>query len=156
VARDALPDAELLAYSGQHVAYEIRMLRATAVRLDSPGIDAEVRKALVQSCGIHLRALTAFLYDDAPRPDDVVAGGFFDDRSSWASVRPEKSEALRDAQERANKEFAHLTAKRKGPADATKAWSFATLVPELLDVLRVFVEHASHVKLHEEVHVAVW
>lgn len=56
---------------------------------------------------------------------------------------------------RTNKELAHLTGGRKGPADRDKEWSFHELTDELLGVLRTFAASASKTKLHQKVRDAL-
>jgi len=150
-----MSDQELLDYSGEHVAYEVNMLRQTAQRLREPNIDPVLRNALIESCGIHLRTLIYFLYHEEPRANDIVAADFFDDPAEWEQVRPLPSASLRTARDRASTELAHFTTKRKGPGDREKAWAFPSLIGDLLNTLQAFGENASNAKLHQKVQQAL-
>ncbi len=74
-----LSDQALLEYSGEHLAYEVQMLRGTAELLRGPELLRMVSNAVIESFGLHLRNLIEFLYEDMPEVDDLVAGDFFDD-----------------------------------------------------------------------------
>ncbi len=137
----------MLEYSGEHLAYEVQMLRGTAELLRGPELLRIVNNAVVESFGLHLRNLVKFLYDDRPEVDDVVAGDFFDDPEEWKQMRPELPEPLREARTRANKELAHLTTRRKGLGDPGKGWA-PDLAGPVFDAFRVFGKFASPTRLH--------
>ena len=90
-------DAELLAYSGEHVLYEFAMLQqATNALVEKAGATGLLTSVLIESFGIHLRNLICFLFDNGQQ-DDVVARHFFDDPSAW---NPKISSTLQDARTR--------------------------------------------------------
>jgi hypothetical protein len=153
-----LSDQELLDYSGEHVAYEVSMLKWTRDMLARGGIGIPLRYALIESWVVHLRTLVEFLCPRRPRDNDVIAADFFDDPEEWGRTRPslsESLESLREAWVRADKELAHLTTNRKGPEDPSKGWAVHDLTDDLLCMLRKFSEKASKTKLHQKVRDAL-
>jgi hypothetical protein len=151
-----LPDAGLLEYSGEHLKYEIDMLREAAALLPGIAPDTTWENAVLESWVVHLRNLIDFLYPRRRRADDVVADDFVDDPDEWERRRRPLSEPIREARERADKRLAHLTTQRKGPEDLEgKEWAFAALTAELLVVLRQFGKSASKARLHPDVLTAL-
>jgi hypothetical protein len=69
----------------------------------------------------------------------------------WNKKRPKASKNLRDARERASKEISHLTTFRREPKDDSKKWFFLTLMRDVENILRIFVENASPSKLNGSV-----
>lgn len=147
-------DPTLLAYSKEHVSYEIRMFldlhqfREThGVANLSPGALEVLRNALLEATALHLRNLLEFFYPrrKKPRRTDVHA---FDFIPHWNDHRPELSDALDDAWTRVDRRLAHLTTGRLDPGhEDRRGWDFAKLREELVPVLRCFVRHASPSRL---------
>lgn len=143
-------DADLLAYSAEHVLYEVDMFFGMVDLLTKPsltigaGSTAEanrVKNALIEAFAVHLRNIIDFLYMDQPQPTDVVAADFLS-AGSWKSVRPTISKVLEDARIRANKELAHLTTKRLAGISPGKQWSFSILAGEVKALLNLFIAQA--------------
>ena len=105
-----------------------------------------LKNAVIEATVLHLRNLIEFLYNDDPRPSDVVAGDFFT-TPSWDTIRPEISEHLESSRRRANQEIAHLTTGRRPSEDKAKRWDILRLREELMPVLRLFVDRADPDKL---------
>jgi hypothetical protein len=159
-----LTDPELLAYSGEHVAYEIQMFLCsyrfvfTAIDWDLPApasLPEHLRKwtvqmALLEALMGHARVLINFLYPRSIEADDITAAHFFDDPEQWEKIRPGLSEPLDAIRRRANKELAHLTTRRIAGTPAEKghrAKDFA----ELWETVKLFMTHASPSRLHQNV-----
>ena len=145
-------DDYLLAYSEEHVVYEVKMflalvaVREATISSVSGGLIVLLKNAVIEATVLHLRNLIEFLYNDDPRPSDVVAGDFFT-TPSWDTIRPEISEHLESSRRRANKEMAHLTTGRRPSEDKAKRWDILRLREELMPVLRLFVDRADPDKL---------
>jgi hypothetical protein len=142
-----LSDQQFLDYSGEHLLYEIQMLRFVVSKIPTltAGVDLS---AFLESFAIHLRNLTDFFYDQEPQPDDVVAADFYDDPGKWNTSI---SLTLATAQTRANKEVSHLTLRRKDGGDPDKPWPVLDLYQEIRTVAQTFVAGASPKKLHPRV-----
>jgi hypothetical protein len=139
-----LSDADLSAYSGEHLLYELQYFKLTAESLagENPG---HMRSILIESFVIHLRNLIDFFFTPGKKDDDVVATDFC---PGWNDPI---STTLKVARERANKELSHLTLGRKKGLDPTKPWDVAGLFREVSDVAKRFARQASPTKLNPEV-----
>jgi hypothetical protein len=145
-------------FAGEHLEYEAQMFLAARNKLflSAPpqplprGPDeAFNRNLLIESCVLHLRNLIDFFYPpSSPQPDDVTAADYV---PGWNS--PPAPPILRDARNRANKELAHLTLKRKMGAPPDKAWDFADLSNAITPIIGEFFKRvdASKVPLRTRV-----
>jgi hypothetical protein len=149
------PDAYLLAYSSEHVAYEIDMFFGVVELRKRPsfpfglsinGDREQLNFALIESAVTHLRNIIDVLYKDGPKPTDVAAIDFFD-RGLWETRRPRLSDTLDTARRRANRELAHLTTYRIAGAPPEKAWDFDNLANELRPILLLFVTSGKATRL---------
>jgi hypothetical protein len=138
-----LSDAELVAYSGDHLLYEWQLFLFTKKEL-SEEIGGPMRFVLIESFLIHLRNLIDFFYTTG-RDDDVVAADFC---PGW---NERISDKLREAKARANKELTHLTLKRRHVSDPSKVWDMDGLFQEVHVAAKAFVAKASPAKLHPNV-----
>lgn len=142
-----LSDAELTAYSGEHLLYELQFFLFTAKELAQQPGPSPMCSVLIESFGIHLRNLIDFFYTLAgkERDDDVIAADFC---AGWSESI---SNTLKEAKERANKELGHLTLGRKKGSDPTKPWDVRGLFEEVHEVAKRFAAKASPTKLSPEV-----
>ena len=130
--------------------YELNILRWLVNTI--PNTPKNFRlSAYLESFAIHLRGLIDFFYANLKdaKPDDVIAGDFFDPPSVWNPGVP--SVTLSAARERANKEVGHITYKRKSGMDPTKPWPVSDLFNEIVPIARQFAAGASNKKLHQTV-----
>ncbi len=140
-------DTDLLAYSAEHIAYEVGMFFGMADMLSSSkkigsssSADAiRLNFAMIEAFVIHLRNLIDFLYSDRPKPTDIIAADFC---ATWQTERPIISPVLKNARVRANKELAHLTTNRLAGSPPAKQWEFSVLAGEISSLLHLFVKHA--------------
>ncbi len=150
-----LSDSELLAYSHEHLRYELWMFLRLGDLLPAryPENEQEklVNNALIEAFVVHLRNLIAFLYPDKVASLDIIAEDFFSDPDSWELIRPQISRSLVEARDRAHREIAHLTTARVSGRTAKKVWPFSALIAELKVLMKLFVEHASSERLHPSV-----
>lgn len=155
-ARTVLTDAELIAYSKEHLQYEISMLVGCAHLLgrpfqsDMPEVAQIFRNVVVESFAIHVRNVVDFLYPNNVKPTDVLADDFFP-QGMRSPAFPSLSSKLREARERAHKQVSHLTTGRLSGNVPGKAWAIGDLVKETLKVLTEFARHASPSKLDDSV-----
>ena len=140
-------DSYLLAYSAEHIAYEVDMffgmtkMLSPLNRIGASSL-AEAKRlnfAMIEAFVIHLRNLIDFLYMDRPQSTDLVATDFC---TNWQTLRPTISPVLEKARGRANKELAHLTTDRLAGAPPAKQWDFSALAGEIRPLLHLFVKHA--------------
>jgi len=98
-----------------------------------------IKNAILESFCIHVRGLMDFLFNENPRPDDVVAGDYFEDPGNWVEVRGEMSDFLKIAKVRVGKEVAHLTYGRLDVTPDKKKWEFLKIFGELNRVIKMFL-----------------
>lgn len=136
-------DAELHAFSGEHLYHELEMVFFTAplcIHYRAPkDVDEQVIKnALLESFAIHVRVLKAFLFDQRGRPDDVIADDYVANLEEWRRARGPMPEILRRASERAGGEVAHLTTRRQSEP-AAKHWPLQELLQALTPPVCQFI-----------------
>jgi hypothetical protein len=151
MATPPLTNQQALDYSGEHIGYEIEMLRWNADTLRQGGLSRTQGNALLESWVSHLRNLIEFLYEDAPRPRDVTAADFFPNPGAWQGIRTPISTTIKDARVRANKEISHLTTDRIAGAPTHKKWDTDQLTAEIVDELRLFQQAASPGRLNPSI-----
>jgi hypothetical protein len=137
---------KLRADSVEHLQYEIRMMQETARRLlhDRPLHDDVVLKnAVVESCVVHARSLTGFIYPDDAHTDDITSDDYVvDKKAAWAAARGTIPPILVMVKVRTAKEIAHLTTQRRGDDDPAKSWPLVEIIEALHGLLKRFVDYA--------------
>ncbi len=100
-----LSDSDLLAYSGEHVAYEIWMFFSLARLLGDGQIkimghsDADAKllnNALIEAFVLHLRNIIDFIYEDKRWETDIVAANYFPP-GEWTRLRGDVNPVLEKA-----------------------------------------------------------
>ncbi|MGD0221642.1 MAG: hypothetical protein ABSF71_04840 [Terriglobia bacterium] len=122
-----------------HVKYELDMLAATISFLskDPGGTDQATWNAYLESFVLHLRNLIDFFYPSKkPKADDILAEHYVTNVALWNAHRPVKTNFLREAETKANKQVAHLTYTRLA---ADKNWSWAAISGDLEQVVTCFL-----------------
>jgi len=155
---DQMSDADLLAYSQEHLRYEIQNFfdagRLLAARsFDTSNSDEiTIKNALVESFATHLRNLLLFLYPYGGEKSDVISDLFFSNPiPDWKRKRqPESVFGFRDLRQRASQEVSHLTVFRRN-SDKNKQWQLLETMQSVKAVLDVFVENAPSTKLDASV-----
>lgn len=127
--------------ASEHVKYELEMLTA-ALSFLSNGPDEtnpHTWNAYLESFVIHIRSVIDFLYPPTNRqPDDILAEEYVTDVAQWNRDRPAKTNLLRDAKKKADKQVAHLTYVRVG---ADKDWNWKAIWSDLENVAICFFDH---------------
>jgi hypothetical protein len=144
-------DTHFLAYSREHLWYEIDML-LQVYELSGKKFPDELKTVLtnilIESYTIHFRNLVTFLYPTKNvRPSDVYAYHFYTPKTDWQKIAPVISPTLEKARGRAHREIGHLTTKRHFGTPQEKHWNFTELLIELVLVLKVFSDSADPSKL---------
>lgn len=127
--------------ASDHLYYEISMFQKLVKGMAS-GIAGEsvINNALLESFGIHTRALLWFFYAENSRDDDIIADDFFSTPTEWQSIRPPLTEILDKAKKRADKEIAHLTYKRIDISPEQKKWEFLLISHDMNIVFEKFFD----------------
>ncbi len=151
----SLSDEELLAYSGEHVFYEVKMFfwlaimlarRTMTVTTPTPEDALWLRNTLIEGFVLHLRNLLEFIFLDVPKDEHVIAAQFCQPET-WKATRPAKSEALKRAWGRASREMVHLTTERIAGRPPEKNWGFIGIADEIVPILRQLVSVAEPSRL---------
>lgn len=167
----------LAAYAGEHLVYEVKMFfeggaellakqrrgtRSDTATTATPSVMLGglakswfLKMARIEAFVTHYRNLVVFLFPDrhTVKPDDVCAHHFIsgsDPLESWRRARGGYSPRLKAAKARADRELAHLTAKRKSGVSKDKEWPIDDLTGELSAVLEAFVTMADAASLGEK------
>lgn len=56
-----------------------------------------VKNVFIEAFVLHLRNLIAFLHPQMVKPDDIIAGDFFQDPNAWEQIRPPISNTIEKA-----------------------------------------------------------
>jgi hypothetical protein len=141
--------------SREHLRYEIQMMQDTLQRLlHDAGLhkDTVLKNAMVESCVVHARSLTGFIFPDDARTDDITSDDYVAEKlADWMAARGTIPSILVDAKIRTAKEIVHLTTKRLGADDPAKEWPLQEVVAALHVLLKKFVTHAAPDRLDREV-----
>lgn len=132
---------EELRGSSNHLWYEIWMYQSLVAGMGSgiAGVGV-INNTLLEAFAIHVRVLIHFFYSVNPKKDDVVAEHFFEDSQDWKRQIPPKTEILKAAKKRADKEVAHLTYSRLKVAPEKKPWNFMEISNDLQVVVSKFIK----------------
>jgi hypothetical protein len=148
----------------EHVLYECEMLEAVVALLGGAALNrldgrtnVAVENALVESFGMHVRALIEFLYTDSPkRPDDGIAADLVSDVGMWTDEREAMPAALSDAKRRADKEIAHVTLSRSRLADEARTWATGQVYAQVMEVVKAFVTCVDPATVVPDWHKRMW
>ncbi len=132
---------EQLRKASDHLYYEIMMFQQLAEGLQS-GISgaSTIHNALLESFGIHTRALIDFFFTDQDYKDDVLAVHYFDKPEIWMTKRSKITDILNKAKTRTDKEIAHLTYTRQDVLPEEKGWDHIAIYNDLQPVIEKFYE----------------
>jgi len=123
----------------KYLGYEVGMMWSLAhiLAADNQG-QGVIHNALVESFLIHARILIEFLYKNQPYKDTVRASQYFTSDSPWKSIRPQKTDLLKETEEDAHKYLAHLTYTR---LQRKRKWPCIKIANDIQAVLQVFREN---------------
>ena len=123
----------------EHLKYEVWMLWSLAhiLAADNQG-QGVIHNALLESFLIHARILTEFLYRNKPLQDTILASQYFPSANNWESIRPPKTELLKETEKDAHKQLAHLTYTR---LQGKTQWPYIKTANDIEAVLQVFREN---------------
>ena len=123
------------------IDYEIWMFRETCRKIVCLGFDSNQveRNLLLESLAIHTRLLINFFYGARKNENDIIAVDFLSD---WVILRPELTQILYNAKEKANKQLAHLSRWRiKLERDGKKPWDYIEIWGDMEKVIKKFMEN---------------
>ena len=145
---------KLRADSIEHLRYEILMMQETTQRLlhdNALHSDTVLKNAVVESCIVHARSLTGFIFSKDARADDITSDDYVLDQAAWADARGATPPILVELNIRTAKEIVHLTTKRRTADDPGRRWPLQELVETLHGLLKKFSALAAPDRLDPEV-----
>ena len=144
-------DDELLAFSGEHLDYEIKMLYETIFRLALKQQDQVIAFALLESFGIHATIILNFMLNNTDDPEDAVANHYLLDREAWKKTSSKYRKELNFIFRRRDKELAHLSYERKNVKQSEKQWNFIAIGREISELIDSFIDSSNKSLLHSNI-----
>lgn len=134
-------------YLKEHFVYEVDMLMFSFSRLAellktrNEGKDLGSKNMMLEDFILHARNLRNFFYGPK-KTEDAVAKHFVEDIIRWSRARRKERErpGIMEIYDRASKELAHLTYKRKCEVSEKKNWPCSTILREMLEVVDGFID----------------
>lgn len=122
----------------------------------------DMETALIESFGLHARALTDFFFTrkQGRGKHDAFAFHFFEPHMLWLNVMPDQGPWLRQVRMRATRgggatvdrfgtQIAHLSFQRTPPSDYARGWPVMQVANEVGHVLHCFLQHVDESKVCE-------
>jgi hypothetical protein len=136
----------LLKYADEHITYEIRMFKETAIFCSNNLIidkknEWVTKNAILESFLIHMRNLIDFLYPKQPKKDDITINDYLS-KEVLSLHLPTITNNVSSYRTRANKEIAHLTTKRNTDPNE-KIWLFFHNGTELMVIYSKIIGYFS-------------
>lgn len=140
-------DAANRDYLKEHFVYEVDMLMFSFSRLAellktrNEGEDLGSKNMMLEDFILHARNLRNFFYGPEKK-EDAFAKHFVKDIIRWSRARRKERErpGIIEIRDRASKELAHLTYKRKCEVSEKKNWPCSTILREILEVVDGFID----------------
>lgn len=121
--------------------YEIFMFNATCEKSQYfKTLDRFNKNLLIESLALHTRVLVEFFYiDDKKYSDDLIAQDLLPLKINWKKIRPEKSEILKKAENKANKQLAHMSLCRECLKRKDEhRWDFQKIKKDMDKIIEIF------------------
>ena len=115
------------------ICHSTGILRPIDIHIDIDEKYRVLNNSLIESFGIHYRALIDFFYLSPKEDDDIMAEHFFKDLDNWKSKRPTINR--KEKIERVNKEIVHIT---NTLGKAKMEWPFTNLLDEIERLIVLF------------------
>lgn len=129
------------------LAYEIDMFRKTC-RIFFSGDRRPLfwHNLLIESLALHTRVLIDFFYCDIKKyDDDIIAQDLLSPNIIWSELRPQLSEILKEAKEKADKQLAHLSKVRITlEKEGRKGWKIFDIFNEMNRIIEYFYQNTTH------------
>ncbi len=134
---------ETLQKASEHLYYEYWMFNSLARAITS-GVFGRgpLNNAVLEAFGVHARVIAKFIYDSNPRPDDITASDFTNDKPKWEKTRPSPTESISSLYARVGKELAHLSYARLDVAPDSREWPIVKIADEINHAFLQFLSNA--------------
>jgi len=144
------PDA--LKVASYHVAYEVHMIRETAMWLDNHRVGSMLDNTILEAFLVHVRNMIYFLWNDTRNHfEDVLAIDFFEDRAAWKVQRPAKPALLDEVNRKTNVYVTHLSYERRVEPDH-RQWLYGRIFQDIAQPIQAFIDLLPPDRLHPDLH----
>lgn len=139
---EKIPSDKLLAFSKEHLFYEIDMLYGVSRTLINGMEDRYIYNALLESFIIHASVILDFFYEPQMNADDAKAVHYMADIKKWKTILPPQSEGFKRFQRKRNKELVHLSYRRLEVQPEEKKWAVRRTTKQIKKIVNLFLENA--------------
>ena len=142
----------LLAFSNEHLFYEVSMLYGTAEALRI-GLENQFQvNVYLESFVIHANIVLDFLFDIWQKEDDAIASDYIDKDKDWKAMMPDSESYFQEIRDRRHKEVAHLSYKRLDVRIEEKGWKFLQITAQIKSMVNKFLDEADSEVLHSRMY----
>jgi hypothetical protein len=143
-----IPQDQLIAFSGEHLYYEIVMLYGVVDYLLKGTDNMIVYNALLESFVIHASNILDFFYKPQIKEDDAKAIHYMDHPKSWTALLPPQEIHFKDFTKKRSQWVVHLSYKRLEVLPEQKRWGAPKITKEIKKLVNLFLLNASPVLVH--------
>lgn len=143
-----IPKEKLVAFSGEHLYYELRMLYGVTLTLWKGTSNFYIYNALLEAFVLHASIIIDFFYRPPVEDDDARAVHYVRDIKAWRSALPPLSEEFKKFIHKRNKEVVHLSYKRLEVTPEEKRWGSRRLTKQIKKIVNLFLDHADPELIH--------
>lgn len=133
---------KLIAFSGEHLYYEIWMLYGVTERMNAGPDDDYIHNALLESFVVHASVILDFFYKPQVKPDDAKAVHYMNSIEAWNAILPSYAKYFRKFNKKRNKEVMHLSYKRLDVRPDQKRWGAFEVTANIRRLVDKFLEMA--------------
>ncbi len=142
--RRARPSAKvLIAFSAEHLYYEVWMLYGVTEKLRQGLTDRYLYNALLESFVVHASIILDFFYKPQVKPDDAKAIHYLDSVGEWNALLPSYAKYFRRFNTKRNKEVIHLSYKRLDVKPEQKYWRVVETTSHIQKLFDKFLDLAN-------------
>ena len=149
---EILSKEKLVAFSGEHLYYEISMLYGVTDIL-LKGVENEyISNALLEAFIIHASIIIDFFYRPQVYPGDARAFHYIQDMNKWRESLPSYGRYFKVFHHRRNKEVVHLSYNRLEVKPEEKRWQARKIIKQIRKLVDLFLEQADPQFLHPKIY----
>ncbi len=145
---NVISNNELIAFSSEHLYYEIWMFYEVAFKLARREADPITGNALIESFGIHAAIILDFMLNNKDKADDAIANDYVMDKTVWRNIASGYRKKLNFIYKRRDKELAHLSYERLKVGTDRKQWNFIAIGREIFDLVDCFIDSSYKTLIH--------
>jgi len=145
---DKIPKEKLIAFSGEHLYYEIWMLYGVTDILLKGVADEYVYNALLEAFVIHASIIIDFFYRSEIYDGDARALHYIHNIKGWRAALPSYQKYFKEFHRKRNKEVVHLSYTRLDVKPEEKRWNARKIIKQIRKIVDLFLKQADPELLH--------